>query len=137
MALLINIDVPDLSEGVRFYEAATGLRLVRRLFGGSVAELRGGPVAVYLLEKPEDSAPAPPPAIARQYARHWTPVHLDFVVDDVQAAVANAVAAGALLESGPVLHGWGYLATLSDPFGHGLCFIQWAAEGSGYPDDAA
>ena len=60
------------------------MRLVRRLFGGSVA----APAV--------DQAPG--------HARHWTPVHLDFVVDDLQAAVANAVAAGATLETGPALH---------------------------------
>ena len=63
--------------------------------GGNVR--RPGPI--YLLEK----AAGTPAAGARQprdYARHWTPVHLDVVVDDVDAAVARAVAAGARLEPG-------------------------------------
>ncbi|WP_157900258.1 VOC family protein [Rhodoferax koreense] len=129
VALLINIDVPDLAAAVRFYEAATGLRLNRRLFGGSVAEMRGAAVPVYLLEKPEGSGAGPHVPQNRGYARHWTPLHLDFVVEDLDAAVANAIAAGATLETGPTLHAWGYIATLGDPFGHGLCFLQWTGQG--------
>ena len=41
---------------------------------------------------------SPATAQTRDYGRHWTPVHLDIVVDDVDAAVARAVAAGATLE---------------------------------------
>ncbi len=132
MDILINIDVPDLAQAVRFYEAATGLRLGRRLFDGSVAEMLGAAAPVYLLEKPEGSGAVPQLPQRRTYARHWTPMHLDFVVDDVDAAVANAVAAGATLETGPTLHAWGYIATLGDPFGHGLCFLQWT--GAGYDE---
>jgi hypothetical protein len=34
----------------------------------------------------------------RSYERHWTPVHLDFVVEDIASPVAKAVSAGARLE---------------------------------------
>lgn len=129
MNLLINLDVPDLASAVRFYESATGLRLARRLFGGSVAEMSGAAVPVYLLEK---AAGTPTAGVGRDYGRHWTPLHLDFIVESVDSAVANAVAAGARLETGPTLHSWGYIATLADPFGHGLCFLQWT--GDGYPE---
>ena len=40
MDLLINIDVPDLAEGVAFYTRAFGLDVTRRL-GAEVAELKG------------------------------------------------------------------------------------------------
>jgi uncharacterized glyoxalase superfamily protein PhnB len=65
--------------------------------------------------------------VPRRYRRHWTPVHLDFVVDDVWAAVQRALNAGAKLEGEVQCHPWGYLGTMSDPFGHG--FI-----GSGYDE---
>ena len=65
----------------------------------------------------------------RTYARHWTPVHLDFVVDDVERAVANAVAAGATLERPIATYDWGKLALMADPFGHGFCFIEFLARG--------
>jgi len=37
--------------------------------------------------------------VTRDYGRHWTPVHIDFVVDDVEAALRRAVDAGARAES--------------------------------------
>jgi predicted enzyme related to lactoylglutathione lyase len=130
MEALINIDVPDLERAIRFYEDGLGLRLSRKLFSGTVAEMAGAPSAIYLLAKPEGSAPTPSAAQPRAYSRHWTPVHLDFVVDDLDSAVAKAQRAGARLEAGPEALEWGRQATLSDPFGHGLCLIQWS--GSGY-----
>jgi len=93
--LLINIDVPSLIEAVAFYTDAFGLTITRRL-GDEVAELSGWPSRLYLLQKPGGSIGAGNQA--RRYERHWTPVHFDIVVDDVVAAVARAVAAGARLE---------------------------------------
>ena len=76
--MLINIDVPDLAAAIRFYESATGLRLTRRLFDGSVAEMHGAGVPVYLLEAPAGPGATASGNAARDYNRHWTPVHLDF-----------------------------------------------------------
>jgi hypothetical protein len=39
------------------------------------------------------------------------------------------VAAGATLESPPVSHGWGRIAVLADPFGHGLCVLKFLGRG--------
>ena len=69
---------------------------------------------------------------SRSYARHWTPLHLDFVVTDLDAAVARALAAGAVLEATPSQHAYGRLALLHDPFGHGFCLLQF--EGNGYDE---
>jgi len=51
------------------------------------------------------------------------------VVDDLDAALARAIAAGARQEGEIHEYDWGRLVTLSDPFGHGLCFVQWRGEG--------
>jgi predicted enzyme related to lactoylglutathione lyase len=132
--MLVNIDVPDLGKAVRFYEQAVGLKLRRKLFEGSIAEMSGAPVPIFLVARSENSAPFPDSSSGRSYRRHWTPLHLDFVVDDLAAAIARAEAAGAGLESGPESFAWGSIATFSDPFGHGFCLIQWS--GKGY-DEAA
>ncbi len=66
----------------------------------------------------------------RHYDRHWTPVHLDFAVEDIEAAVARVVAAGATVEAQISQHPYGKLAVLADPFGHGFCFLQF--EGGSY-----
>ena len=73
----------------------------------------------------------PAAAQQRSYARHWTPLHLDVVVDDIEAAVARAVAAGARLEEPVSTHAWGRLALMADPFGHGFCLVQFLGRGYG------
>jgi uncharacterized glyoxalase superfamily protein PhnB len=126
MDLLVNIDVPDLAEAVTFYTRAFGLVVARRL-GAGVAELGGLPVPLYLLEKPAGSIGAG--GDRRRYDRHWTPLHLDLVVDDIEAAVNRALAAGARAETQIGIHAWGKIAALSDPFGHGLCLIEFLGRG--------
>jgi len=126
MSLLVNIDVPDLAAGVAFYTGAFGLRVGRR-FGGEVVELTGWPAPVYLLRKTDGTVGAGDSR--RSYARHWTPVHLDVVVDDIDTALQRATAAGAVAEGGIRTAAWGRLAPLADPFGHGLCLIQFLNRG--------
>lgn len=125
--LLVNIDVPDLDAATRFYTEAFALRVGRR-FAEPWIELVGGSAAIYLLEKKPGTATAPG-APERSYARHWTPVHMDFVVPEIDAALARALAAGAKLEQAPQDVPYGKLALLSDPWGHGLCLIEFNAAG--------
>jgi lactoylglutathione lyase len=128
VAVLVNIDVPDLAAAERFYRAAFGLSPGRR-FGGGALELLGAQAPIYLLEKPAGSAAAAGAAQERHYARHWTPVHLDFVVPDIGPALDRAEAAGAVAE-GPVrTHDWGRIVVLADPFGHGACLIEFRGRG--------
>lgn len=129
MELLINIDVDNLDKAIEFYQRACGLRLNRRLFGNSVAEMLGTAAPVYLLAKDAGSPASINSRQLRDYHRHWTPVHLDFVVEDLEVALESAAAAGAIIESMPQSFTWGRLALLSDPFGNGFCFLQWSAGG--------
>ncbi|MBN4959853.1 VOC family protein [Stenotrophomonas maltophilia] len=126
-AFIVNLDVPDLAAAEDFYMRAFGLRIGRRL-GPDAAELLGGPTPLYLLQNEAGSA-ATEDGDVRDYERHWTPLHLDWVVDDIQAALARAVAAGATLEQSVRERRWGSIAVLADPFGHGFCLIQFSAEG--------
>lgn len=128
MRILVNIDVPDLEAAIDFYSRAFGLALHRRL-GATGAEMLGAPAPIYLLQKAAGTPAAGAVRQPRDYARHWTPVHLDVVVDDVDDAVARAVAAGARLEDPAVWHDWGRIAHLSDPFGHGICIMQFLGRG--------
>lgn len=125
--LLINIDVDDLERAVDFYTRAFALTPGRR-FGDAAVELLGAGAAIYLLHKPAGSLPfadGPP----RTYARHWTPVHLDLVCDDVDAALARALAAGAVLEAPLREAAWGRIVMLADPFGHGVCLLEFSERG--------
>ena len=129
--VLINVDVDDLNAAVDFYGQGIGLRVGRRLFNGTVIEMLGASSTIYLLEKKSGTAASPGTSQMRQYSRHWTPVHLDFIVDRIEPAVRKALAAGARLEGEVQTFTWGRQATLSDPFGHGLCFLQWVGQGYG------
>ena len=128
MRILVNIDVPDLEHAIAFYRQAFGLRLHRRL-GPTGAEMLGADAPIYLLEKAAGTPAAGAARQPRDYARHWTPVHLDVVVEDVDSAVARAVAAGARLEDPPATHAWGRIAHLADPYGHGICILQFLGRG--------
>jgi predicted enzyme related to lactoylglutathione lyase len=132
--LLVNIDVDDLEKAIAFYQNAFDLRLGRRLFGGTVAEMVGASTNIYLLIKPSGSSASPHASLLRDYHRHWTPVHLDFEVEDVEATVERALAAGAKLEGEIQTLPWGRIAMMSDPFGHGFCVLQFT--GGGYDEVA-
>jgi predicted enzyme related to lactoylglutathione lyase len=97
MDLLINIDVDDLAKAITFYEQAIGLQVSRR-FGSFGVEIVGASSPVYLLMKQGGTKPSVATEEVRRYSRHWTPVHVDFVVPDIEAAVARAKKAGAVCE---------------------------------------
>jgi predicted enzyme related to lactoylglutathione lyase len=126
MAMLLNIDVPDTEAAARFYTAAFGLTVGRR-FDEDFVELTGWPTPVYLLKK---AAGTPGAGLdARRYERHWCPIHPDVLVQDLDAAVARAVAAGAAVEAPARYAPYGRIAMLADPFGHGFCMIEMNAKG--------
>jgi catechol 2,3-dioxygenase-like lactoylglutathione lyase family enzyme len=134
LRILANIDVDNLARATQFYCDALDLRVGRRL-GSSAVELLGGSVSIYLLEKGSGTVSSLGHSGRRDYGRHWTPVHLDFVVPDVLAAVARATSAGARLEGEVQTHAWGRIASMADPFGHGFCFVEFL--GRGYDEIAS
>lgn len=134
MQFIVNIDVEAIEEAITFYEIGLGLRLIRRLFDGTVAEMGGGPASIYLIEQPDTSAAVPGTSLQRDYQRHWTPIHLDFIVEDVDAAVKQSVSAGAAQEAEVKKFVWGKLATMSDPFGNGFCLLAFAEGGYGHAE---
>lgn len=129
MPILVNIDVPDLARAVAFYTDGLGLEVGRR-FDAGVIELLGAGSPIYLLVKPVGSSPIPGAhEPTRIYSRHWTPVHLDFVVDEIEAARTRALAAGAHAEGEISEHAYGRLALMADPFGNGFCLLQFTGRG--------
>src|SRR5687767_10345125 len=81
--LYVCIDVDDVERGIEFYARGLGLELGRR-FDENWVELKGGPVPIDLLGRAKGAAiNQNPGAPSRDYRRHWTPVHLDFVVEDL------------------------------------------------------
>lgn len=132
MKLIINIDVPALVPAIDFYCGALDVKHARTL-DSDVAELVGDTATIYLLQRATGSGAVADSPITRRYERHWTPVHFDVVVSDLDAAVTRAIAAGARLESGPVEWRGSRCVTFADPFGHGFCLLQFA-DGKSYGD---
>jgi len=128
MQVLVNIDVNDLAGATAFYCNAFGLTVGRR-FGTGGVELLGASSAIYLLLKAEGTAPSDCTSQKRTYRRHWSPIHLDFVVPEIEPALQRAVSAGATLEKPIQASKWGRMALLADPFGHGLCLVQFLGKG--------
>ena len=126
--LLINLDVDDIERAIAFYTQGLGLHVGRR-FDGEFVELLGAEAPLYLLQKSAGSAPFAGARHGRSYARHWTPVHLDFVVPDIELALTRALDAGATLEGAVSEHAYGRLALLSDPFGNGFCLLEFRGRG--------
>lgn len=126
MNLLVNIDVSDLAIAEVFYARAFGLRPGRR-FGEDVVEMLGAEAPIYLLKKEAGSFGAD--GSARGYTRHWTPLHIDVVVDDLEPALARALDAGALQEGEIREADWGRIVQIADPFGHGWCLLQFLGRG--------
>lgn len=123
------VDVEDLDSGIRFYTQALGLQLGRTV-NGVWAELLGASSPIDLLANPQGSAAYEDrEAPTRDYHRHWTPVHLDFVVSDLEAAVERARSAGATLDREIQSRKWGRMANLADPFGNGLCLLEFRGRG--------
>ena len=125
MRVIVNIDVPELQPAIEFYSDALGLRL-QRLLDDDLAELTGSSSTIYLLANSAGSRTLA--ANARDYHRHWTPVHIDFVVEDVEEAARRAVAAGAAREGECVVWRGSKCITFADPFGHGFCLIEFEGE---------
>lgn len=119
----VSVDVPDLEQAIRFYGDAFGFVKVATPVPGVVV-LQAGELSLCLLQKAPGTQPSPATSDRRRYERHWTPVHLDIHVDDLEAALARAVKAGATQEQlfRNVEHG--SAAFCSDPFGHGFCLLE-------------
>lgn len=119
----ICVDVPDLERGIRFYADAFGFSKLSEPYPG-VAKLSAGAAKITLLQKHEGTKPSPNTNDVRRYDRHWTPVHLDFHVDDLYAALEKAVKAGATKEQLFENAEHGSAAFCADPFGNGFCLLQ-------------
>ena len=126
--LLLNIDVPDLAAGETFYTAAFGVTATRRM-GDDFLELIGLEAPLHLLKKDAGTPAVPMGGANRGYDRHWTPIHPDIAVDELDAAIDRAVSAGATVEVPACDAPYGRIAMLADPFGHGFCLIQFNEEG--------
>lgn len=123
ITLSVSVDVPSLEQGIRFYTAAFGFTKAAEPFPGVIV-LSAGNFEICLLEKKAGTQPSINTQEKRYYERHWTPVHMDFHVDDFNAVLQRAIKAGAIKEQFFENPEHGSVAMCSDPFGNGFCLIE-------------
>jgi predicted enzyme related to lactoylglutathione lyase len=114
MEFSICIDVDDVDRAIEFYGRGLGLTVVDH--EPDWAQVKLGNQTFWIMKVPAGAQGQ----ISRDYRRHWTPVHLDFAVDDIEAAVKRAVDAGGKLEGEIQRSAKGALANLADPSGNGV-----------------
>jgi predicted enzyme related to lactoylglutathione lyase len=110
MGLLRNVDcvqipVPDLDRGLTFYRDRLGHELLWRTATAAGLRLPGGETELVL------TAAQPEPEV-------------DFLVDSVEAAVAEVTAAGGTVVTPPFDIPVGRVAVVADPFGNQLCILD-------------
>jgi predicted enzyme related to lactoylglutathione lyase len=122
------VEVADLERGISFYSETLGLTLKRRLSAAWV-ELEGAGMPIFLLGNRPPVADLGGKKVARSFERHWTPVHLDFIVDDLDRTVGRALELGGSIDREVQSRAYGRIANMADPFGNGFDLIEFALDG--------
>ncbi|NQY49155.1 MAG: VOC family protein [Colwellia sp.] len=121
--LSVSIDVSDLKQAEYFYIEALGCKKIRDQ-GANMVVLAVDNCDIYLQEKSAGSKPLPAESdVNRDYGRHWTPIHLDFLCENIDELVERTVKLGGVHEGGES-GDWGSIAHCVDPFGNGFCVIN-------------
>lgn len=118
----VSIDVSNLKQAETFYIEALGCKKIRDQ-GSDMAVLSTENCDIYLQEKEAGTKPLVSSEVVRDYKRHWTPVHLDFLTENVDMVVEKILQLGGLHEGGES-GDWGSIAYCADPFGNGFCVIN-------------
>ena len=118
----VSIDVSNLKQAETFYIEALGCKKLRDQ-GSDMVVLATENCDIYLQEKEAGTSPIVTSEVTRNYSRHWTPVHLDFLTENIDETVKNIIKLGGLHEGGES-GDWGSIAHCADPFGNGFCVIN-------------
>ena len=118
----VSIDVSNLKKAEAFYVEALGCKKVRDQ-GSNMVVLSTENCNIYLQEKEAGTKPLVSSEVVRDYKRHWTPVHLDFLTKNIDVVVERVLQLGGLHEGGES-GDWGSIAYCADPFGNGFCVIN-------------
>jgi len=117
----ISIDVSDMDKAISFYTKVLACTEAR--VGSDTTKLSADNVSIFLLKKEPKSNPLVIGTSSRNYERHWTPVHLDFNVSEIDKVVSLVQEFGGVHE-GSESGDWGAVAFCADPFGNGFCLCQ-------------
>lgn len=87
-------------------------------------ELVADGLTIYLSEQASGTNPLIQGEAIRNYERYWTPIHLDFIVPNLNQCVTVVLEMGGKKE-GEKSGDWGSVAFCSDPFGNGFCILEY------------
>jgi len=123
------IDVADPERAIAFYCDGLGLTVKRRLDRDWI-ELAGAAIPIFLLSNRPAIVDLGSTKAPRRFDRHWTPVHLDFIVSELDVTVSRLKEKGGTLDRAIEAKEYGRIAYMADPFGNGFDLIEFS--GSGY-----
>ncbi len=128
LAVHAYVEVTDADRGIVFYCDGLGLTVKRRLSPRWI-ELAGANLPIFLLANRPEIADLGTTTARRDYGRHWTPVHLDFIVPDLDAMIARLTTRGGTLDRAVKHREYGRIANMADPFGNGFDLIEFSGPG--------
>jgi predicted enzyme related to lactoylglutathione lyase len=111
------IESPDPSSLASFYSELLGWPLAHEEPGTTILAAPEGSIYLVFQEAYDYEAPVWPPTSGK----HRPMMHLDFQVDDLDSAVADAVALGATVAQHQPQ---GNVRVLIDPAGHPFCLCR-------------
>lgn len=122
------IEVTDLARGIEFYCGGLGLTHKRQL-GPRWVELAGANLPFFLLANRPAVAELGTTKVTRDFGRHWTPVHLDFIVSNLDEVVGRLCGLGGTLDREIQIREYGRIGNMADPFGNGFDLIEFSGPG--------
>lgn len=122
------IEVTDAEQGIAFYCGGVGLSVRRRLSPRWI-ELDGANLPIFLLAGRAPVADPGSTTAPRNYARHGTPVHRDFVSTDLYEVVSKILALGGTADREIQDREYGRIAYMAEPFGNGFDLIEFSGPG--------
>ncbi len=116
----VSIDVSDMGQALNFYTNALGCVFKKEYSDiWQVVAISG--LDIHLQQMAAGTVAAG--KHQRDYRRHWTPVHLDFTVEDIRPACAAIEEHGGHVENQSFSE-HADIAHCADPFGNGFCVIR-------------
>lgn len=119
----LSIDVPEIESGINFYSKVFGFPEISRPFK-TMAILKAENLIICIHEKSEGTNPSGFTDEQRRYSRHWTPVHIDFHVEDFDNTLNLVEHNEGKIENIFDIPDKSKVAFCSDPFGNGFCIIE-------------
>lgn len=116
----ISIDVADMKKALEFYTEALNWKFkIKYSDEWQVISITW--LDIHLQQK--DAWTIAAWKEKRDYKRHWTPIHIDFSVEDIKPICSAIEKAGGIIEN-TTFSSEADIANCVDPFGNGFCIIR-------------